>query len=201
MKKTAQKQQRDKDSAKAFERKLVKAARTITTCTYDGCKLPSSPLSSPPRCALHLEDYEAWVRKVEREKTRMVQVLARETYVVTLEHFHPVVGPLYKKVSGTRPNARAMMPEIPTFIVVSAASGMIGNFAYDVFKNIVLRVLGKKKSRPLERILPEERYEEFRKSLPAINQQPDATVEELEIIIKLNYRLLVESRSSRKGDK
>jgi hypothetical protein len=198
--KTGQKQQRVKDDAKAFERKLVKAARSITTCTYDGCKLPSSLLSSPPRCALHLEDYEAWVRSVEREKTRMIQVFAREGYVVALENFHPVFGPLYKRMSGTLPNVHAYMPEIPTFIALSAMSGIIGNFAYDVFKKIVFSVLGKAKARPLERILPEELYEEARRALPAVNLKPDAaTVEELEITIKLNYRLLIESKASRKG--
>lgn len=169
------------------------------SCTQPECKWPALVLSSPARCPAHLEDFERWITRVEKERDRDLQSLAREQYVVICEEHAPVSGMFYHKLAGEPPpNISYRLDDALTFIALAAASGVIGNLAYDGLKRIVLRLLGEEKESLFDEHLSIGMYEEVRTLIHRESERRDeGTAKVVEHEVQLKHRLIIERR--RKG--
>jgi hypothetical protein len=147
-----------------------------------------------------LEDFEKWVRAVEAEKDWVIQTLAREQYVVMCEEFAPVSGFLYHKAAGEPPPGRhAMLDPVLTFMALAAASGVIGNLAYDLLKGIILGLVGRREEKRFEQKISFEVYEESRSTVHTVAASTLAdTARNVQREIEVKYRLLVETRRARR---
>jgi len=144
-----------------------------------------------------LSDFEQWIEAVESEPDRMLRITATQAYVVYHEEADPISSRFYRIVGGTPPpGTHYYIGEALTFIAYAAASGVIGNVAYDVVKQIVRALLPPKNQTTFEEKISFEEYETIRKELHKEDAADDATNVAKEIGLK--HRLLIERKWTKK---
>jgi len=168
-------------------------------CTSDGCPTPALVLSDPPSCPNHIADFEEWISRVEREPDTYLSALARESYVMIAEDFGPVSSRFYHKAAGEPPpNVAYRLTDPLVFCALAAASGVIGNVAYDALKALVGRLIGTKRETLVEEKITSEFYERVRTEIhgadPPKNQLPEFVKREVE----LKHRLIIEKPKAKK---
>lgn len=126
--------------------------------------------SRPQRCPKHIDDIVDWQRETKKHIKRLCATVKPELSASQWRHWRPdVVSALMDEYKGAlliaNPIAREMFyrhenrrtaksgrilkkafrlpPDVELFIILAAASGIIGNLSYDVLKKIVLSFLKK----------------------------------------------------------
>ena len=159
----------------------------------------ASLLSDPPFSDASVPEFEKWIEAVECEPDKSVGMIASQAYVVYHEQYDPVSSRLYRLVGGTPPpGVHYYIGQIPIFIALAAASGVVGNLAYDILKRIVLPFLTPEGRITFEEKISFEEYETVRKE----SHQEDARTEpsaisRVEKEVGLKHRLLIERKWSR----
>jgi 5'-3' exonuclease len=96
-----------------------------------------------------------------------------------------------------KPGVSYSISDIALFLLTAAASGVVGNVAYDALKAFVAR-LGKTEERLFEEIIIEEEYESQRIATHTINANGSEITTETERIITRRHTIL-NSRSRDAG--
>jgi hypothetical protein len=131
-------------------------------CEFKGCDNPALPLSSPPLCSVHIPDLDSWFISFREQLTSLdVPEDASETSRAILDFVHglalemgselynsallqdPLCGELYKEFKNSidpRDEVQFSFDEIVYFLIADAASGIVGNLAYDALKEIIRRI-------------------------------------------------------------
>ena len=157
-------------------------------------------LSDMPFGQVSLPDFRRWVEAVESEPDKMAQIIATQAYVVTHEENDPVSSRFYRIVGGTPPEGvHYYIGEIFIFIALAAASGVVGNLAYDAFKKIVQPLLASKSEVTFEEKISFEEYEDVRKEFHSRDPRTDTlTIDRVGEEVALKYRLLIERKATKK---
>jgi hypothetical protein len=152
--------------------------------------------SSLPFGHVPLPDFERWIEAIEREPEKMVRIMATEAYVVRHEEDDPVSSRFYRIVGGPPPpGVYCHIGVVPTFIALAAASGVVGNLAYDALKKIVRSFLTSESKVTFEEKISFEEYETARKELHKDDARTDAsTLSIVEKEVGLKHRLLIERK-------
>jgi hypothetical protein len=175
-------------------------------CGIDGCDGLALILSEPPRCYGHIENADAWFETVlsetvapdvPRAAREMATHMAHDLYRNVLLN-NPLGQELYadyRNRVALRKMVAFSFADVVYFGLIAAASGIIGNFAYDVVKSIVRNLAEKHRAPKLaesyERVVRETRYEELRIEYHSGDSCNLQSTTELEREIETRYRLVV----------
>ena len=177
-------------------------------CSIPGCGIPALSLSDPPYCRAHIGSLEDWyehfsgaIDSIDASESdrEMERFLAKKEFS-SLVYRDSVAAELYRdwservEPSGSR---KFSIAEIASFCLLAAASGVVGNAAYDAIKAL-LRRLNPKNELMLERMVSPEKYEEIRRRLHSGDSARIEVSEDIEILVRRRYRILVE-REERAG--
>jgi hypothetical protein len=156
----------------------------------------ASLLSDLPISHARLTDFERWVEKVEREPKSSRRILETQAYVVCHEELDPVSSRFYRLVGGTPPpGVHYYIGEVPIFIALAAASGVVGNLAYDALKKIVCSFLDSESRVIFEEKVTFEEYETIRKEFHEEDAQTGTgLISIVEREVGLKRRLLIERK-------
>ena len=186
-----------------FEGEIRKRAKTDkspkASMSLNTTKL-AALLSNPPWNHAGLLDFERWVEAVEREPNQVLRIVATQAWVVYHEEADPVSSRFYRIVGGTPPpGTNYYIGETLTFIAYAAASGVVGNLAYDLVKRIVQSFLSPASQVTFEEKVSFEEYETVRKELHKEDARNDTlTTSNVEKEIGLKHRLLIERKWTKK---
>lgn len=171
-------------------------------CGATGCRAAALPLSTPPRCRRHVVSVEDWYddfrhRLAEMSLSRAeheTEVLLALQDVRGLVHIDPVASQLYTDwYSRVEPagERRFNIGDLAVFCLMAAASGVVGNVAYDALKAIV-RSINENATQCFGTMVTPENYDELRTELhPGEGAQFEVT-EEITVSIRRRYRIFVD---------
>lgn len=116
---------------------------------------------------------------------------------------HPIRGVLYREFKNEidpQEGVHFQFENLVYFVIAAAASGIVGNLAYDAVKAILRRLTWRNQdelTERLERVISEVRYERLRSQkhsvLPPSSEPNEVIVRE----IRTKYRLLVERKKKK----
>jgi hypothetical protein len=163
--------------------------------------------SQPPSCIFHIQDIDEWFESLERklstiadldESHNLLILISHDIYKQSFFHRKPFFKELYydyKKKIDPEDECQFSFTDIIYFCLYTAASGIIGNFAYDAIKRLVHKINKEEKlDEGFEGIVNPEKYDELRKIRnPRSGPKIDIDVE-FEIDIKRKYRILLRKR-------
>lgn len=100
----------------------------------------------------------------------------------------------YHKLSGEPPpNVAHRLNDLVAFFALAAASGIVGNLAYDVLKALVLHLAGDDLPDKFEAKITAELYENVRSTVHVeAGKTDDQTLSTVRRDVELKYRLIVE---------
>lgn len=181
-------------------------------CSVVRCKRNSMILSEPPLCSHHVKDLDGWYNELpsrieaiggDELQDAMVLGVAHDQYRILLVLQTPEASSMMKRFEknlARGEDARFYLTDIVYFAVVAAATGILGNLAYDALKRLLKRITqDDEASRALEDVASEVFYEIRRKRRHKSRAGSTIVNRELEISLKIRYRLLVQ-RWDGKGD-
>lgn len=188
-------------------------SKQLHNCSIDGCTHLALIFSEPPRCCAHIENLDAWFDNVLSETVahsipNSAQTIADPERIFTAFSAHeiyrglllnnPVGQDLYADFQNRvdpRKEVSFSFDDVVYFVLIAAASGVIGNFAYEVLQSIVRKLNKKHNSRKLEdtfeEVVRETKYEELRIRYHADSLRKTEATSELETEINTRYRLVM----------
>lgn len=182
---------------------------TTRTCEVQGCTGPGLMFTEPVRCSVHVRDLDEWFESAKPRFMAMgepagqiLASLASEVYKSALIQRGPsrTLYAEFKNEIDPRPEVSFSFENLVYFAIGAAASGILGNAAYDSVKMLVRR-LSRKTSAPVaerfDQVVTVARYERLRIERYG-QQQPTGDLEERVVLeIERRYRLLVTEEGER----
>ena len=172
------------------------------TCSHDGCSLPPAWYTDPPLCRRHrgpLDEWYAGVKRRSGKRSNWAEGLALPHSMYLSESVargpaHTFFHDYYRRRQGGRRVAFSLA-DMAYFCAAAAASGVVGNLAYDALKNLIARIRTPQREiiggeTAFEAIVEEQTYERIRKHLHGRARALDGS-EELEEKITIKYKLMV----------
>lgn len=197
---------------------ILKGLSEKTPCEFKGCEGLALPLSTPPLCAVHVNDIDGWYVNFRTQLASLnvsekVSGINEMIYGFSLSMGHelyksallqnPIRSELYKDFKNRvdpREEVQFSFDAIIYFVIAAAASGIVGNFTYDALKEVIRRI-GKKKNDSkmvncYESTISVTKYESLRvnqhhDSPPSLEITPDIEVE-----LEIKYSLIIREKKS-----
>ena len=176
-------------------------------CYFDSCNCSAIPFSHPPSCSFHIQDIDSWFESLDgklstidmdEDRKLLTLIISKDIYknfFFKESNFIELYRD-YKNKIDPNDKYQFLLDDIIYFILIAAASGIVGNFAYDAIKKLVHRIGNKteKLDEKFKATINSEKYEEL---LKRCNHEGNPNIEidiEFEIKIEKKYRLLIRNR-------
>lgn len=163
--------------------------------------------SLPPRCSQHTDDPDAWfegvisamaLAEVTESMRSLTLGMSHGLYRVIAVEGNDVGRALYSDYKNRVDPSKTIafsFTDIVYFSLAAAASGVIGNFAYDVIKSAIKNVSQKHRNHELvesfEMVVRETRYEQLRIEQHSDGSSKIEATAKLETEVERRYCLIV----------
>ena len=175
-------------------------------CETAGCGSRVLPYSQPARCIEHIDNLDGWFESVVTavsspsfpESMRSVLYFSHDLYRMKVVEGNSIGAALYADYKNrVDPSDKVAFSFNDTvyFVLAAAASGVIGNFVYDVIKAAVTSLASncdnEEVSECFSKVVRQTKYEQLR-----IEAHPDGACKievtsQIEIELETRYRLIV----------